>query len=356
MQHAECISEIRTREDFFHELEREIARVRRYGHRITLLLIEPEIKLDGAQMEEFRVQFFKQLRSSDCAYVYDDRKFAAILPDTHEAGGEAAALRIKRRICSALAEKSINISLSIGVVSLDAGVSKDIQELVIDLEHDLGRDRQCQAIDLQEVKTEKPESEVVLVCGTGLQFISELADIAGSEYNIRDVTSDTLLENLSTQDCQVVVMGMNVPMEEKKSLTREIRFNRELNITYIVWLQDENVPESRDPDFSCDLLLPEEVTPPLLWPVLRHGFVIISLKQKCGNTDQFKGMLDSIGSAAHQLNQPIQIILGRLELFMLNMDETPENESFLNDIKTMRRQALLAADINKKIGRLSKYK
>lgn len=356
MPHVDCISEIRTREDFIHELEREIARVRRYGHRMTLLLIEPEITLEGKHLEEFYIQFFRQLRSSDCGYTFDERKFAAMLPDTHEAGGEAAALRIKRRICSAMAGKGISLSLSIGVVSLDSGISKDSKTIITDLEHDLTRDRQCQAVDLKKVKTKKPASGVALVSGTHLQFTSELKDIAGPKYNLQSTAPQALLKNLSEgKGNQVVVLGMNIPREEKVSLTKNIRFNRELNATYIVWLQDGIVFEDLDPVFSCDLLLPEDITPHSLWSVLRHGFTIISLKKGCDNTDRFKGMLNSIGSAAHQLNQPIQIILGRLELLMLNMDETPENEKFLDDIKTMRRQALLAADINKKIGRLSKY-
>ena len=128
-----------------------------------------------------------------------------------------------------------------------------------------------------------------------------------------------------------------------------------MNNTYIVWLQNGIEPVHSESMTSCDILLPEKTVPEVLWPVIFQGFKIRALKQGYAETEQLKGILRSISSAAHQLNQPLQIIVGRMELLMLNLEDIPENRDMIDDIKTMRSQALLAADINRKIGRLTKY-
>ena len=357
MSHKKCASEIRSREEFYCELKREIARVRRYGHRITLLLIEPEEQLEATELQEFKDELIRQLRSSDCAFCFGENRFAVILPNTHEAGGEAAALRIKRRICSAMnRRRSSSLALSTGVISLDSGISQDINYLVRDLEKDLERDKRCQSVDLDSKNETIPPCGEILFTGTDDDFMKEVGRLSGEKFSPVSVEVDELANVLTDmEDRPVVVMGPYTDFEEKKDATKKIRFNRELNNTYIVWLQNGIEPVHSESMTSCDILLPEKTVPEVLWPVIFQGFKIRALKQGYAETEQLKGILRSISSAAHQLNQPLQIIVGRMELLMLNLEDIPENRDMIDDIKTMRSQALLAADINRKIGRLTKY-
>ena len=357
MPERKCTSEIRCRDDFFSELSREIARVRRYGHRITLLLIEPEEQLEATELQEFKEELIKQLRSSDCAFCFGENQFAVILPNTHEAGGEAAALRIKRRICSAMnRRRSASLALSTGVISLDSGVSQDMDHLVTDLVKDLDRDKRCQAVDLKKGTGRDTASGKIVFTGSDNDFISTVEELAGEKFGASGVEVTDLVRLLTdSKERPVVIMGPFTDFQDKKEVTENIRFNRELNDTYIIWLQNGIKLEQINASASCDILMPEKTLPEVLWPVIKQGFDIRSIKKGSNETEQFKGMLNAIGSAAHQLNQPLQIILGRLELFMLNMEDVPENREMLDDIKTIRSQALLAADINKKIGRLTKY-
>ena len=354
---------LKDRDTFFEELQREIARVRRYGHRITLLLIEPEEELEGDDLERFEQEIVGQLRTSDSAFHYSKNRFSVIMPDTHEAGGEAAALRLKRKICSAMNKKLSNeLALSIGVISLDASVSKDAEEVAKDLEKDLERDKKCQAVDLNGKKEKKctPSGEIIFA-GTDQEMVQGINSLCGDTVRAVSVDPNELLAVLDDEENEkkapVVVLGPVLVLSEKRDLTQKIRFNRKLGNTFIIWVQDESMPviSADEPDIPCDILLPTMPDPELLWPILRYGFIAVKAKNGQEERDKLKGMLNSISSTAHQLNQPLQIILGRLELLLLNMDETPENQELIQDIKTIRSQALLAADINKKIGRLSKY-
>ncbi len=349
-------AEIKSREAFFDELSREIARIRRYGHRITLLLIEPQEKLEGALLKEFENELLNQLRTSDGAFKFEENQFTVILPNTHEAGGEAAALRIKRLICTAMNKKhGASIALSIGVISLDSGVSQDVDDVVKDLVKDLQRDKRCQSVDLKKANRGSMPCGQMLFTGTDADFINEIENLSGDKFKGTGVDSDTILNILShMEERPVVILGPHTEFKDKEEITQKIRFNRALNDTYIIWLQNGIELDQVESSVSCDLLLPEKTLPEILWPVIRQGFQVRALKKGCEETGHFKGILSSISSATHQLNQPLQIILGRLELLMLNMDDTEDKET-VDDIKTMRDQALLAADINKKIGRLAKY-
>ncbi len=373
MQKRTSSSIVKDKEDFLEELEREIARVRRYGHRVTLLLIEPEEALEDAERKKFEQEILNQLRTSDCAYHYGENQYAALLPDTHEAGGEAAALRLKRRICSAMNRKRANeLVLSIGVMSLDAGISKDIPDILHELERDLERDRKCQGLD-DATETgaveDSSSSDVTDASGGEIIFagcddlvIENVKRLCGDKFVARSVEPSEVLSIIEDRTDErgerpVLVLGPQLVLSEKRDVTQKIRFNRKLGNIYIVWVQDESLPviSSDEPDLPCDILLPSMPEPELLWPIIRYGFNAVKAKYGCEDNEKLKGMLDAISVAAHKLNQPLQIILGRLELLMLNLDDTPENKELLEDIKTIRSQALLASDINKKIGRLSKY-
>ena len=70
---------------------------------------------------------------------------------------------------------------------------------------------------------------------------------------------------------------------------------------------------------------------------------------------RYTDVLSAIGSATHQLNQPLQIIIGKIELMLLDLEsgnlEPVEIKKILAQI---RKQVLYSADINQKINRLTK--
>jgi len=124
---------------FFDDLDWEIKRLNRYGHRFSVLLIE--IIGNDKVKKKFPELAKKILRATDLLYALDDGKFAAILPCTHETGGECAALRLKRETKRALYIYDAKLDINIGVISIDTHTSKTPDEIYELVKKDLFKDR-----------------------------------------------------------------------------------------------------------------------------------------------------------------------------------------------------------------------
>jgi len=114
---------------FYNQLEQEVDRSNRYGHKIALLLLDIDnFKLYNdahGHIEGDRVlvrlgQIIKScLRTIDSAYRYGGEEFTVILPETSGQEGITAAQRIRTAIESAKfhsePDKTFRITISIGV-------------------------------------------------------------------------------------------------------------------------------------------------------------------------------------------------------------------------------------------------
>ncbi|MBW2080368.1 MAG: hypothetical protein JRI27_05335 [Deltaproteobacteria bacterium] len=78
----------------------------------------------------------------------------------------------------------------------------------------------------------------------------------------------------------------------------------------------------------------------------------MDLKKEISKIPKLLDIIEFIGRTSHQLSQPLQIIIGKIEILLLNMKE---DESTYSTLKEIRAQALRIADINQKISRLVKH-
>ncbi len=131
------ITELRDESAFFDDLDWELKRLNRYGHRFAVLLIE--VYGDKEEKYNFPKIARKTLRSTDLLYLLSDGKFAAILPCTHETGGECAALRLKRETRN-MSNNKININ--VGIISIDGHTNKTPKEIYELVKNDLFNDRE----------------------------------------------------------------------------------------------------------------------------------------------------------------------------------------------------------------------
>jgi len=122
--------------EFFADLDWELKRLNRYGHRFSILLIE--VIGEEKEVDHFPEIVKKILRSSDLLYRLTNGNFAAILPCTHETGGECAALRLKRET-KTLSNNKLNIN--VGVISIDIHTNKSAQEIYETVKEDLFKDK-----------------------------------------------------------------------------------------------------------------------------------------------------------------------------------------------------------------------
>ncbi len=113
------------------DLEWEIARMKRYGHRFAVLMFEPRTFIPIESCLKLANLVKEILRATDILYRLPDCRFAAILPCSHETGGECAALRLRR----VLAKKTEDypegpVDIDVGVVSVDIHMQMSSSEII----------------------------------------------------------------------------------------------------------------------------------------------------------------------------------------------------------------------------------
>ncbi len=324
--------------EFFIGVHKELARVERYGHKTTFLLIKPVLK-NNASKESYLKNLYQciseELRHCDSVYLLSDDTLAAILPHTHEAGGESAAHRVKKKISQIDSIENIPIPVSIGVVSVWPGECPKVNDLILELKKDLERDERCQLLpQTRGEETEKPR--LCLIASESIASII-LKELKGFFKISRDPetshASDCLIAEKSQLDTikqKVNFHQINRKLKNRidlkfKDIELSLCFNGKADLSRIVraiWGQDEG-PTKDSHEFSGR---------------------------------KVKDVLSAIGSSTHQLNQPLQIMMGKIELLLLDLltEDGVSKEMLKDSLTQIKEQVHYAAEINSKINRLSK--
>ncbi len=337
------------RDAFLLDVEGELNRIWRYGHRATFLLIEIN-NYNGITGDYEKILFDeirKELRTCDRLYFMGEKLFSAILPDTHEGGGEYAALRLKREIVRIAKDKGEDISLNIGLVSTGPEQVSSLKSILSALEKDLERDRQCQMFLSRA-------GGASLTRETRVLFVSEnLKEIKIIRKNLEPVCRIVYFnENIGGLSFDDGIEKCVIILEEGKSsldILKNIQKNHRLKYIFKILLGD-----SANPD-KYDLVVPREYDPGFLCYAVLRAFSQEQPEKTSKQARKYIDTLTAISAATHQLNQPLQIILGKMELMLLDLDSGHlEPAELKNVLAEIRKHVLLSADINQKINRLTK--
>jgi diguanylate cyclase (GGDEF)-like protein len=122
----------------YQELERELARSRRYGHPLSLVICDLDnFKMYNDQyghlagddlLRELGEMMNSYIRKSDTAFRYGGEEFAVILPHTDQ----GSALVLAERLREAINQKSFLIreKLQIGHITISIGVASYPEDAV----------------------------------------------------------------------------------------------------------------------------------------------------------------------------------------------------------------------------------
>lgn len=131
------------RRAFFHALETEITRTRRYQHSIGVLMIDVDHfksindKLGHAAgdsvLRQLALRLRECLRVMDAVGRYGGEEFCVVLPETNLVGAIRAGERVRKMISDTPFETGsgpLGVSVSIGVASFGPGPSRVIPDLI----------------------------------------------------------------------------------------------------------------------------------------------------------------------------------------------------------------------------------
>ncbi len=336
------------KEAFYSDLKKEIGRITRYGHRATFMLIELHIsgEINDDYIKSLYDQIRHKLRTCDSLYFFSSPcTFAAILPDTHEGGGECAALRLKRNISQFAGSSKGTIATSIGLVSMGQETLQSPESIIEALKRDLKRDNTCQSLPRSYKKDNTPGSRRHLVVLP--ESINGLEQVIGTIEPFCHVTlfNPEIQKKVGPLDADGLVLVLNKDFKNLK----KIQNHEGLKKIFKIFLG-----KTDSEDF--DLILPETCDPDFLsYSILKAFSGLEKEGKRGGDIERYAQSLSAISASTHQLNQPLQIILGKIELLLLDLDSgRVEPEKIKEILSQIRGQILYSADINQKINRLTK--
>jgi len=352
-------------EDFIEDLKTTLASARENKNQTTLLLVELDSGKNadkssrGFNLERVYNHISKILRNNDSLYRIAENRFAAILPTTYEAGGEAAALRLKKQIPKRVpGYLNTPCSLSVGVLSVEPNETTDHKNLFDSLEKDLFRDQDSRELDFASINRESKEGKTghVVILGDKSQELDAVASVLSlKDCKVHCIsTLEKGLHALRGKEKGVLIVASDISSKSRLETCTKIRLDRELHDTYVICLQESSSMShaNENPPGLVDEILPADIGIDQIVRSISAAFRIMDLKAEISKIPVLLNIIDFVGRTSHQLNQPLQVIIGKIEIMLLN-EKGDENTS--SALKEIRKQALRAADINQKISRLVKH-
>ncbi len=322
---------------FFLDAQKELARVERHGAKCSFALIRPNLNFSELNDDYIKSLYFfikEQLRQCDSLYIFDRETFAAILPETHEAGGEMASARIKKNISRAYANSKQPLSVSVGIVSVWPGRCPNVTNLIEELKEDLERDQKCQFLP------QPHEARYKKVCVIAEKDLQQKLTKALSSKTFK------ILDKKNIEDAEIVVIQENFC--RKRDIDIEfLQNNRGLEYT-------ANIKTHTD---SISIISKNPMDP------IKFIITLCLLDDAGCNREpdlckkKYEDILSAIGSSTHQLNQPLQIMMGKIELLLLDLSlgEDVSKVQIQEALKQLKKQVHYASEINAKINRLTKF-
>ena len=346
------------KQDFLEAIYDGQKRAEKFGYRVSAVLLKLISPLDETTINEATDFVKSTLRKDDSFYSLGNGLFGAILPDTHEAGGEAAARRLKRFFQRALTnlERDSLPQISVGVVSIGPNEKIAPERILHLLKRDLELDIECLEQELsgelndeivsckhEQIQESRPQ---VVIASDNFDIAVELkAQIEGDcdVWICSDIVS--FKEVVSSKTISAVAVLFS-DLDKVKDITEILQSDRKLDSTFKVLMSKAgDIGLGKEFDVVLENDSVAEVA-----QILRLGTRIGWLQGKASKAQKWAGICESVSKATHKLNQPLQVILGKIEIIVLDYEE--DHPELAERLREIRKQALKAAEINHKIARL----
>ena len=154
-----------------------------------------------------------------------------------------------------------------------------------------------------------------------------------------------------TAPCLAVV-DWQMPGLDGVALCRRLRAQAQNKALYLILLTSRR--DSGDVVMGLEAGADDYITKPWdnaeLQARLNAGRRILDLQSQIGERERLQGVLEMAGAVCHELNQPLQIVLGYLELFL---ETEPENAQ--GAIEGIKKEVLRIGELTGKIMKITRY-
>jgi sigma-B regulation protein RsbU (phosphoserine phosphatase) len=186
------------------------------------------------------------------------------------------------------------------------------------------------------------------------RIVTKLLKEAG--YGVHDVADgQACLDHVGEVDPQLILLDISMPVLNGIETCRQLKADTctsNIPVIFVTGNVDDETLEKAFRVGGCDYVRKPVNRVELLARVW-SAFNQIYAMRKLAEEERLKGVLETAGGVCHELNQPLQYILGAIQILM--MDIAPEDavykslESVLDHVEQM-------GDITRRLAKITQYR
>ncbi|MBN2706034.1 MAG: response regulator [Deltaproteobacteria bacterium] len=135
---------------------------------------------------------------------------------------------------------------------------------------------------------------------------------------------------------QLAILDWEMPGLDGPSLCRQLRRQNREEPLYLILLTARDEP--RDIVLGLEAGADDYIAKPYdraeLQARINVGIRLLNLQNELREQGKIQGVLEMAGAVCHEINQPLQTVLGFSELLLMDMDDSDPKYDLLNSIKS----------------------
>ena len=302
------------------------------------------------------------IRDHDEIFTLNSSALLVWLRQTHEAGADLVANRIKKALTKVAKEQTgHDVCFLIGAYSEPVALGTRPEEICQVLLNGLELEESCQMLFFNRFNHEaRSQLGPTFLCGvssTACEILNrELPPMGYSLVNLNEFVSiyDEILRSIEhglKPANSVIVLGEMLSKDEIEYLLKKIRLNRKLDCMFIIVYNENYTPHNND--LLVGGVAIHQTDDPSGRELVKYvlmGYQMALSKALTKLQATYHSILESIKAVSHKLNQPFQIMMGKAEMAIYSLSEAEDMKNVFMDIK---KQVLLVSDLNTKIARIA---
>ena len=201
------------------------------------------------------------------------------------------------------------------------------------------------------------QKELILVVEDdplSMQIVAHLLEDAG--YCVQSVADGRRCLEFVQDACpQVILMDINMPVLDGIETCRRLKNDektRSIPVIFVTGNTDDQTLASAFGAGGCDYVRKPIGRVELLARV-RSVLAQQCAARKLAEDEKLKGVLETAGGVCHELNQPLQFVLGAVQILM--MDISPE-DALYESLEAIRVKVEKMGDITRKLTAITQYR
>ena len=205
-------------------------------------------------------------------------------------------------------------------------------------------------------KIKSKQHSILVVEDDGITRTMVSAMLMDAGYHVRTVSDGReCLDCLENFTPDVILMDIQMPGLDGLEVCRKLKDDVRLETIPVVFATGSTDDETLQAAFDAGGR--DYIRKPLnrLELLARLGQVLDlqETQQKRMETEKLKGVLETAGGVCHKLNQPLQYVMGAIQILMMDL---PQEDKMFKQLDAVREKIEQMGDITRKLAEITRYR